>query len=526
MADLFNLKVIYTASIIALVTSASILVDRHPRASKAMRVVGFLVAPSVFLLTRIIELQTYQLVFTFLTATVAIGISLHSEGYYRVIYGLARYFQVIIDVILVSLLLLFSSTFFIELIIYWFFIDIVVAFIAITMEYGHENLPVASTYIAMCIAPSDVALLTMWAILVTEVGLYDSLLFPLNRVTIEPLGLNPIMSAIIIFGLTTKLGQFPLHSWLPIVHGRAPSHVSAILSGIIIKMGAYAMITASQIFAFDPVAFYLALVQGVISTVYGSFGAVLQSHIKWILAYSSVSYGGVITTIFAIMMLLSRYDQAVTLAYSPLVKMLEAVMLMVVVFHALMKSLAFINSGLIYQLTNTYDVFKLGYLFYLSRESSLSAFTVLLNLTGVPPSAGFIVKILLISLSISVAQISPLGLLFAIALIVSTILSIIYGVKYMGVYISTLPRVHPRTVVIPKAELYSETYLGLLSILAPLIFVLYLVPSQYDLGYLVFVIGVPVYLITLVFYVYSFLQVYSKRGSDEEAKYWLSGVEP
>ncbi|MEM4481719.1 MAG: proton-conducting transporter membrane subunit [Desulfurococcaceae archaeon] len=527
MVDYITLKIIYSILTLAIVTFASILTDRYPRASRAMRVAGFLVVPSLFILLGLVELQGYQIVLTLLTSGVAIGISLHNEGYYRVIYGLARYSQIIVDTILASLILLFSSTFLIELIVYWFFIDITVAFIAITMEHGSENLPVASTYIAMCIAPSDIALLTMWAILAGELGLYNSLLFPLNKVALQPLSLNPVISTIILFGFAVKLGQFPLHSWLPIVHGKAPSHISAILSGIIIKMGAYAFLTARQIFAFNPMALYIILAQGIISTIYGSFGAVLQSHIKWILAYSSVSYGGVITTLYAIMMILegSAPLYASSATHINTIGLLNALILMVIVFHALTKSLAFVNSGMVYQLTNTYDVFKLGYLFYVSRESSLSAFTVLLSLTGIPPSVGFVVKILLISTSLLVAQVNLLGLVLAIAFILSTLLSIIYGAKYMGVYISTLPRVHPRTVIIPKVELYSETYLSVVSITVPMAFILYLTLFQQQPGNLVGIIATPIYIIALMFYVYSFLQIYSKKSAEEDVKYWLSGVD-
>ncbi|MEM4602059.1 MAG: hypothetical protein QW808_04080, partial [Desulfurococcaceae archaeon] len=206
MVDYITLKIIYSILTLAIVTFASILTDRYPRASRAMRVAGFLVVPSLFILLGLVELQGYQIVLTLLTSGVAIGISLHNEGYYRVIYGLARYSQIIVDTILASLILLFSSTFLIELIVYWFFIDITVAFIAITMEHGSENLPVASTYIAMCIAPSDIALLTMWAILAGELGLYNSLLFPLNKVALQPLSLNPVISTIILFGFAVKLG--------------------------------------------------------------------------------------------------------------------------------------------------------------------------------------------------------------------------------------------------------------------------------------------------------------------------------
>ncbi|MEM0249938.1 MAG: proton-conducting transporter membrane subunit [Desulfurococcaceae archaeon] len=510
MIDAFLTKLLYTLSIFTIATLASIVVDTHPRLSTILRVVGFLGIPVVFLVTGLIELQDYQLLLVLVTGIVAIGISLHSEGYYKVIYGLTRYFQVAINLILASLILLFSSTLFAELIVYWFFIDIIVAFVAITMEYGVENLSVAATYVAMCVAPSDIALLTMWATLVGKVGLYESLLLPLNEPVAEPVNLDPLLSTIVLFGFAVKLGQFPLHSWPPVVYGRAPSHISAILSGLVSKMGVYAYFTASQLLVINPVAFYFILVQGIISTIYGSFGAVLQSNIKLILAYSSVSYGGILTVLYATMMILGS-------------ALLRALMLVVVVFHALTKALAFINAGLIYQLTNTYDLSKLGHLFYVSKEACFSAFTVLLNFTGVPPSIGFVTKVLLIATSVLIARENMLGLIVAVTFTLAAVLSIIYGAKYIGAYISTLPKAPPRIIPIPDIEVKAENYLSAALLLAPVVLIAYI--SGFSHGYLLGAVMMPAYIATLITYIYAFTRVYSKIRIPEDVKYWLSGVE-
>lgn len=510
MIDAFLPKLLYTTSLFATTILASIIVDTHPRLSAVLRAINFLGIPLVFLVTGLVELQDYQLLLVLVAGVVAVGISLHSEGYYKVIYGLARYFQITINLVLASLILLFSSTLFVELIIYWFFIDIIVAFVAITMEYGTENLPVAATYVAMCIAPSDIALLTMWATLVSKIGLYESLLLPLNKPVADPVGLDPVLSTLILFGFAVKLGQFPLHSWPPVVYGRAPSHVSAILSGIVSKMGVYAYFIASQLFTINPVAFYVILIQGIISTIYGSFGAVLQSNIKLILAYSSVSYGGILTVLYATMMILG-------LAF------LRALILVVMVFHALTKALAFANAGLIYQLTNTYDVSKLGHLFYVSKEACFSAFTVLLNFTGMPPSIGFITKVLLITVSMLVARENILGLIIAVTFTLAAVLSIIYGAKYIGAYISTLPKAPLRIIPIPSIEINAENYLSTALLLAPAVLIIYI--SELLHGHLLGVIMAPAYVVTLITYIYAFTRVYSKARIPEDVKYWLSGVE-
>jgi len=511
MIDPLTLKTFYAASIMIPVLTGSILVDSNPKLSRALRITGYAAAPVIFTFSGLLKLLDYQLALTLIASVTAIGISLHSEGYYKVIYGLARYFQIVVDTVLTSLILLFSSTFLVELIVYWFFLDIVVAFIAITMEHGAENLPVASTYIAMCIAPSDIALLTMWAVLAIKYGVFNSLFLPLNTVLSEKIGLDFTTSLIMLFGFAVKLGQFPLHSWLPIVHGKAPSHISAALSGLIIKMGAYAFLLASQLFTFNPLVFYILLVQGLISTIYGSFGAILQTNIKWILAYSSVGYGGVITALYASSMILG--DQA-----------LNAIIIAVIVFHALTKALAFINTGLIYQIANTYDVYKLGYLYYVSREGALSAYMALLNLTGIPPSTGFIVKVLLIATSILLAMENPLGLALTMAIVLSAIFSIAYSAKFIGAYVSTLPRISPRAIPVPGVELKSELYMGLISMLTPAILLTY-TPGSYAYGETITAVTLPIYIVSLVASIIIFTRILREPRIPEDIKYWLSGVE-
>lgn len=506
MLDPLVVKTMYTVLVLAPVTLSSLIVDNYPRVSRVLRVFSYILIPSLFISTRLIELQDYQTILAVTTSIVAFGISLHSEGYYRVIYGLSRHTQVIIDITLASILLLFTSTLFFELLVYWLLVDIVVAFIAITMEHSPENFEASTTYISMCIAPSDLALLSTWAILANEIGVYEALMLPVNKPLSQPIELDSLTSILLLSGFSIKIGQFPLHYWPPVVYTKSPSHVSALLSGLVSKIGVYAYLLVNTLFRVESIAYYILLVQGIISTIYGSFGAVLQSNIKRILAYSSVSYGGVFTILYSIMSLIDPS--------------LRLVIMGIVVFHAMTKTLAFLNTGLIYQLTNTYDVFKLGYLYYVSREASDSAMVVLLNLTGTPPSMGFIVKVLLITASVLIAQRSLLGLLLVTVFSLSSILSIVYGVKFMSAYISTLPKTPIRVTPIPRVEIWAENYLNILSLVAPSLYTLIYLRENTILAAIT-----PLYVVALTTYVYIHIKTRRRVLTPEDVKYWISGVE-
>lgn len=511
MISIESYRVIYAAIVLGPVISGSLLVDVYPRLSRVLRILGFIAGPLILFTLAPTKPLFFQLVLTTLSAIVAIGISLHNEGYYKVMYGVSRYFQLVVDMVLGSLILLFSSAFFIEVIIYWFFLDMLIAFIAITMEHGAENLPVASTYIAMCIAPSDLGLLALWAVLAGRYGLFESMMLRIGSPIGEKIALDIALSVVIVSGLAIKLGQFPLHSWPPIVYSRAPSHVSALMSGLVSKMGIYGMLIASELLALDPVAFYVLLVQGLISTVYGSFGAVLQTDLKRILAYSSIAYGGLIASTYAVSVLLNM-------------PWLTLITLLLIVYHGLTKSLAFANTGLVYQLANTYDVYKLGYLYYVTREGSLAAYIALLNMTGIPPSTGYLVKLLLLVTSILIARESLLGLALVVAVVLSAIFSIAYSAKFIGAYLSSLPKITPRVIPIPRVELNAELYLGVATLLSPALVLAYAVITGSLEAYIAW-ITLPIYALTLLISVYVFISILRKKAMPEDVKYWVSGVE-
>ncbi|MEM4061530.1 MAG: proton-conducting transporter membrane subunit [Desulfurococcaceae archaeon] len=504
-------KIIYAATLLILVLAGSIVVDAKRRLSKVLRVVGFAVAPLVFYGTGYIKLVDFQVLLTTVAGLTAVAISMHAEGYYRYMYGAFRYYQAVIDTCLALLILLFSSTYLAELLVYWFLLDLLIVLAALTLEYGPENLHVSATYLVMCVAPSDAAVLTMFSLIALRKGVEQALMTPI-AVSEPLLGLDPAVSLVITFGFVTKLGQFPLHSWLPRVYGEASTHISAMLSSIVSKLGIYGLLIATRVFALNPVAFYVALFQGIITVAYGSLAAVIQSNVKRLLAYSSMAYGGVIVALFAYYSIWPN-------------ELLYYVLLLVVVFHVIVKALAFVNVAYVYQIANTYDVYQLGYLYYVSREMSFYAFTALLNLLGAPPSIGFLVKTALIASALLVIGTGLQALIILAAFSMFAVFSVAYSAKFINVYISKIPRVAPRPLPIPAEILYSEAFLSIITVLTPAPFIVYLllIGPPYTAVSISMMI---MYTILLPTYMYILKkEVFTRRPFREDIKYWLSGVE-
>lgn len=509
-------RIFYTSIAFGLVVASDAFVDKRPRASRALRIAGF-VTPLAFLLLDPRAAFDFQIVLTAVSVLAAIGISLHAEGYYRTIYGLSRYFVIPLDILLLMTIMLYSSYTFLEIIVYWFLIGIITAFIAIPLERGEEGLGTSITYLVMCVAPSDIALLTIWGVLASRMGFYESLITPLPTLAAGPIPLGPLESLIIGLGMAAKLGQAPLHTWVPKVYGEAPTHVSAALSGIIVKMGIFALLISANIFSMNAVVYYVLLAQAIISTIYGSMGAVIQSHLKRLLAYSSISYYGTILMLFAINSLWREQVFCCTPIFYVL-------MLAVIVFHTLVKSLGFLNVSFIYQVANTYDIYRLGYLSFISNMLTLSAFTAVLNLTGAPPSAGFVVKAALILASFLLAQgnVAALPVLFAV--VISAVFSIAYSMKFMSAYTASLPSTPPRVPPLPREELAAEIYLGALTMAAPLPLVLTLSPTYIWSPTFVYPV-IALYAISLAGYIYMTMNLMKAKAIPEQSRYWLAGVE-
>jgi NADH-quinone oxidoreductase subunit M len=183
-----------------------------------------------------------------------------------------------------------------------------------------------------------------------------------------------LIFALLLIGFCVKMATFPLHTWLPDAHAEAPAPISAMLSGAMIKCGAYAMIriflsmfNSTMLQTSD----YLAII-GIVTIIYGGLMALAQTDIKRLLAYSSISQMGYI--FFGIGVIA---ELGVTGG------------LFHIVNHAIGKALLFMCAGVILHQTGTRDIRKLGGLAGKMPITTVSCLIGALSLAGTPPLSGF-----------------------------------------------------------------------------------------------------------------------------------------
>jgi len=204
-------------------------------------------------------------------------------------------------------------------------------------------------------------------------GTFDLAELPLAAAAIPPTSILPVFILLLI-GFCVKMALFPVHTWLPDAHAEAPAPISAMLSGVMIKCGAYA-VARILLSAFGQTVVQTSdalAILGIITIIYGGLMALAQIDIKRLLAYSSISQMGYIFFGLGVGSALG-----VTGA------------LFHVINHAICKALLFMCAGAIIHQTGTRNIKKLGGLARKMPITCIAAFIGALSLAGTPPLNGF-----------------------------------------------------------------------------------------------------------------------------------------
>jgi len=196
---------------------------------------------------------------------------------------------------------------------------------------------------------------------------------------------GPLLFVLMVAGFGTKVGLMPLHFWLPGAHASAPSHVSALLSGVMLKTGIYGILRMSGMFAAPPLWWGLSvLAVGAASAVLGVAFALAQHDLKRLLAYHSVENVGII----AMGVGLALVGRAV--GDPTLVLLGFAGGALHVVNHALFKSLLFFGAGSVDHACGTREIDRLGGLARAMPRTALLFLVGSVAISGLPPLNGFV----------------------------------------------------------------------------------------------------------------------------------------
>lgn len=195
---------------------------------------------------------------------------------------------------------------------------------------------------------------------------------------------SPLVRPILILALAgfgIKAGLMPFHFWLPEAHAAAPSHVSAMLSGVVLKMGVYGLIRMITIVPVDRWFGEILLFAGILSGVLGVVFALAQHDLKRLLAYHSIENIGIIFIgIGASILGQNQSWGALALAGAELH----------VWNHAFFKALLFFSAGSVVHATGTRSIDELGGLLPKAKTTAIAFLIGAVAICGLPPLNGFV----------------------------------------------------------------------------------------------------------------------------------------
>lgn len=217
-----------------------------------------------------------------------------------------------------------------------------------------------------------------------------SWLFPAPSSLDAASGLSTAIFLTALFAFGLKAGIMPLHIWLPSAHANAPSHISAAMSGVILKVGVYGLFRTLSFFHGVPLWWgCIVLALGVISGVAGVAFAIGQHDLKRLLAYHSIENIGIIFMGLGVALIGQNIGSKATM----LLGMSGA--LLHVLNHAIFKALLFLGAGSVIHATGTREIDLLGGIARRLPRTALLFGIGSVAICGLPPLNGFVSELLI-----------------------------------------------------------------------------------------------------------------------------------
>lgn len=261
------------------------------------------------------------------------------------------------------------------------------AYFLLVTEHEREDVRRAGIVYLLATHAGTMALFVYFSLLAARTG---SFLFPVagSLSSLSPYTAIIALAAFVGFG--AKAGIMPLHIWLPSAHANAPSHVSALMSGVMLKMGLYGIFRTLTLFHDPPLLWGAVLtVCGITSALLGIAFALAQRDLKRLLACSSIENIGIITTGLGVAML------GVSSGNTTLVYLGMAGSLLHILNHSFFKPLLFLGSGAIIHGAGTREMNLMGGLGKGMPRVALLFLVGSVAICGIPPLNGFVSEFLL-----------------------------------------------------------------------------------------------------------------------------------
>jgi formate hydrogenlyase subunit 3/multisubunit Na+/H+ antiporter MnhD subunit len=255
---------------------------------------------------------------------------------------------------------------------------------ALVMAHHPDSDNVKAGYVYIVMASfGTLALLLAFSLLAGPEGHYA---FAQMRAIPPSSGRAALVLVLALVGAGSKAGLVPLHAWLPLAHPAAPSHVSALMSGVMTKVAVYGFVRIIFDLAGEPAWWWsmAVLAFGGISAVMGVLYALMQHDLKRLLAYHTVENIGIIFIGLGLALAFKAHAMAVASALALTAGLLH------VFNHSVFKSLLFFGSGAVLVATGERDMEHLGGLIHRMPQTAFVFLIGCAAISALPPLNGFV----------------------------------------------------------------------------------------------------------------------------------------
>ncbi|MGA2183835.1 MAG: hydrogenase 4 subunit B [Bryobacteraceae bacterium] len=333
-----------------------------------------------------VRLDPLSAYFNVTLAVLAAAVSLYSFGYLRHMEGRRNLgaFGFFFNLLLLSLALVFTASNAFFFLVAWEVMALS-AFCLVSFEHEKEEARDAGVLFLIMSHAGTGLLLIAFLVLTSVSGSLDFSSFHLLASRMPPLQQGAVF-LLFLFGFGVKAGIVPIHIWLPEAHPVAPSNVSALMSGIVIKTGIYGMARVFFDFYGPPPLWMgtVVLALGVASALLGVLYALMEHDLKRLLAWHSIENIGIILMGFGAALMFRALGQANLAALALIAALYHTFN------HATFKGLLFLGAGSVVQATHTRNMEKMGGLIRRMPITALCFLVGAVAISGLPPLNGFV----------------------------------------------------------------------------------------------------------------------------------------
>lgn len=397
---------------------------------------------SLPLLTFAIRLDPLASFFLVTISLVALAVSIYAIGYVPHFQGRVsvRALGALYNAFLASMtLVVLADNGFLFLIV-WELMSLVSYFLVVT-EHEKADVRYAGLFYLIMAHAGTAFILLAFLIFFQQAGSFSFDAFR-HAATPLPEGMRTLAFVLALIGFGAKAGIVPLHVWLPYAHPAAPSHISALMSGVMIKTAIYALIRVSFDFLGGPFPWwwgFAVLVIGAVSALLGVMYALMEHDLKSLLAYHSVENIGIILLGIGAGMIFQTYELKELAALGVLAGLYHTVN------HAIFKALLFLGAGALLYATHSRNLEEYGGLLRRMPWTGLCFLIGAVSISALPPTNGFVsewlvFQSLFLSFQIPAVLLKLVLPLAAAMLALTGVLALACFAKAFGISFLALPR--------------------------------------------------------------------------------------